>query len=200
MSPLVPANFSPDPVSQFRSWYEPVLSSGRENSNAVALSTASVSGRVSSRMVLLKDFDDRGFVFFTNYGSKKGNHLNTNPGAAMLFYWPGMGRQVRIEGLVVKTGFAESDSYFASRAEGHKINAWASEQSNEIDRMDDLYDAARRVGVNFSGGDIPRPSFWGGYRLIPDLFEFWQEGKDRFHERIEYKNEGSGWSTRRLSP
>ena len=200
MSPLVPSDFLPDPVAQFRSWYEPLLSSGRENFNAVALSTASVTGRVSSRMVLLKSFDEEGFVFFTNYGSKKGNHLNTNPSAAMLFYWPEMGRQVRIEGLVVKTGFGESDRYFASRTEGHKINAWASEQSNEIDDMEDLYSAARRVKENFSGGDIPRPSYWGGYRLMPDLFEFWQEGKERFHERIEYNNEGGGWSVRRLSP
>ncbi len=189
-----------DPFVLFRNWYSPVVEAGTEKSNAVALSTASPGGRVSSRMVLLRGFDTRGFVFFTNYKSKKGLHLDSNPNAALLFYWPAFWRQVRVEGLVIKTGPGESDNYFSERPRGHQINAWASSQSEEINGLQQLEVATEKLENDFSGTEVPRPSYWGGFRLIPTLFEFWHEGKDRFHERIEYNKRDGKWSVRILAP
>ncbi len=205
-----------DPFSLFAEWYAIRESSGEENYNAVALSTAGNSGRVSSRMVLLKGWDSRGFVFFTNYESRKGKQLEQNPYASLLFHWPGQGRQLRIEGLAVKTSTAESDNYFHSRIHGHKLNALASPQSREIPDRRYLIDSYEELLTQYPEpveeshhGAKPdsqqklkpdRPPYWGGYRLKPLLFEFWQEGDKRLHDRTEYTMHDSVWHIRRLAP
>ncbi len=214
----------PDPFSLFAKWYAIRESSGQENYNAVALSTSGNDGRVSSRMVLLKGWDSKGFVFFTNYESRKGIQLEQNPYASLLFHWPGQGRQLRIEGLVIKTSRAESDDYFHSRIHGHKINALLSPQSREIpdrrfliDRYEELIskypepvpenhrgsksDSQQGPKSDSQQGPKPaRPPYWGGYRLKPLLFEFWQEGDKRLHDRTEYALHDSAWHTRKLAP
>ena len=189
-----------DPFVFFNSWYLNVFSKEKENSNAVILSTASSTGRVSSRVVLLKEYDSEGFVFFTGYNSRKGVHLSENIYASLLFYWPEMRQQVRIEGAVEKTSEAESDAYFKSRQKGNKINAVVSEQSSVIDNMEIYIQKQMSAFMYYADKDPERPSHWGGYRLVPDRFEFWEEGKDRFHTRIEYLYEEGAWSTRRLQP
>ena len=190
--------FKPDPVNQFGIWFEEVLNNKKPNSNAVALSTSSAGGRISSRMVLLKAYDRSGFVFFSNYESRKGEQMRTNPVASLLFYWPEMGRQVRVEGKIKKTSARESDEYFESRTPGHQLNAIISRQSKEIPDLESLVLASEKIRIKQQ--KIIRPKHWGGYRLVPDLFEFWQEGEDRFHDRIEYRLSGSKWIMRRLAP
>ncbi|MBS0010002.1 MAG: pyridoxamine 5'-phosphate oxidase [Bacteroidales bacterium] len=194
------SNLYVDPFDLFKEWYGVREKSGLENYNAVALSTAGSNGRVSSRMVLLKKFDTVGFVFFTNYSSKKGLHLAQNPYASMLFYWPEQGRQVRIEGSVKKVSKEESDTYFNSRNHGHKLNALASDQSREIPDKEYLVQRYNELAEKYGDKAPRRPLNWGGYRLIPHLFEFWQEGKNRLHDRIEYCLQGGVWLKRRLAP
>lgn len=191
---------SPDPFEQFRAWYEARLSLNLPVPNAMSLGTVSEKGAVSVRTVLLKEFDDTGFVFFTNYNSRKGKQMELNPGVALLFYWPESEQQVRIEGTVIKVTPEESDLYFQSRPEDSRISAWASQQSSVIpDRryLDDRFDYYKN---NFENRNIVRPPYWGGYRLIPDWFEFWKEGKHRMHDRISYTRKGAGWITERLAP
>lgn len=213
-----------DPFSLFAEWYAVRESSEQENYNAVALSTAGNDCRVSSRMVLLKDWDNRGFVFFTNYESRKGVQLEQNPYASLLFHWPGQGRQLRIEGLAVKTATTVSDDYFRSRIHGHKINALVSPQSSQIPDHRFLFDRYKELlgkypepmpeshqglkagnqqesnPYNNQESEPARPPYWGGYRLKPLLFEFWQEGDNRLHDRMEYTLSNSVWHTRRLAP
>lgn len=191
---------SDDPFVQFSKWYSPIENNGSENHNAIALSTADKNGRVSSRMVLLKKYGEDGFTFFTNYNSRKGIQLSENPYASILFYWPEYGRQVRVEGRVVKTGKKESDDYFNSRIHGHKLNALASDQSREIPGRQYLIDRQSDLEGKYRDRPVSRPYHWGGYRLKPELFEFWQEGANRFHDRIEYRLQGGRWVTRRLAP
>lgn len=194
------SNFDMDPFSQFSQWYKIIKDENRENYNALALSTAGIDGKVSSRMVLLKHYDIKGFIFFTNYNSKKGAHLSQNPFASLLFYWPDNRRQIRIEGYVEKVSKWESDEYFNSRIPGHKLNALASDQSTEIPDHQHIINRHKELAIIYHDSPPERPDYWGGYRLEPDLFEFWQEGKNRLHDRIEYRLKDNKWVIRRLAP
>ncbi len=189
-----------DPFEFFNLWYLPVISSGRENSNAVVLSTSSRTGRVSSRVILLKHYDAEGFVFFTNYNSTKGSQLEENHAASLLFYWPDSARQIRIEGVTEKTSMAESEDYFNSRNHGHKINAIVSEQSRPIKNIARFQQKLASAHEYYKDRSPERPAHWGGFRLIPDRFEFWEEGKNRFHTRQEFLYEGEEWISRVLYP
>jgi len=189
-----------DPFDLFFSWYPQVYSAEKENSNAVILSTSSAGGRVSSRVVLLKKYDRDGFVFFSNYRSLKGRQLDENQMASMLFYWPEQSRQVRIEGMVEKTGGSESEAYFDSRKPGHKINALVSMQSETIEDPESFREKLAAARKDYMESNPERPSYWGGYRLVPDRFEFWEEGRDRFHSRQEFTYDGTEWHARLLQP
>lgn len=191
---------SDNPFEQFRKWYLPVENDGLENFNAVALSTATAVGKVSSRIILLKGVSENGFLFFTNYNSRKGEQLRENSHAALLFYWPRYKRQVRIEGLVTRASAEESDIYFNTRSRSRKFNALVSPQSKEINNLRELIADMENREIQYRGTDPPRPANWGGYQLTPNLFEFWQEGKERFHNRIEYRISGNNWLKRVLAP
>lgn len=189
-----------DPVIQFEKWYGDRLNTGIIYPDSVTLATSTVTGQVSARTVLLKDFSNAGFVFFTNYNSKKGQQLSENPGAAMLFYWPESGRQVRIEGVVEKVSEEESEAYFRTRSRESQIGAWASEQSKVIPDRTHLENRVEFYNNLFSGIPVPKPSHWGGFRLVPDRIEFWQEGEFRLHDRIAYTKSRNSWLIERLSP
>jgi pyridoxamine 5'-phosphate oxidase len=185
-------DLDPDPVRQFAAWFDAADVSVRE---AMALATATRDGAPSVRMVLLKGYDQRGFVFYSGYESRKGHELAENPRAALLFHWPG--RQVRIEGGVERVSPAESDAYWASRPLGARLSAAASEQSAAIASRDEL---ERRV-AQLGGEPAPaRPARWGGYRLAPEAFEFWEHRDDRLHDRFRYERSAAGWSVERLQP
>lgn len=194
-------DFNPDPIVQFRYWLDAAIkSNSMPEANAMTLSTVSPDNRPSSRIVLLKHISEYGFDFFTNYNSKKGKHLLHNKYASLLFYWPALERQVRIEGRVEKISSAESDDYFISRPYESQISAWASPQSNIIPTKNTLKDWYKEFENIFNNKDINRPPHWGGYRLIPDLIEFWQSRPNRLHDRIEYVLNGDEWNIRRLAP
>ena len=190
----------PNPFSQFEKWYKDRLASDISIPNSVSLGTASLDGKVSVRTVLLKEYDNKGFVFFTNYNSKKGKHIQANPNATFLFYWPESNRQIRIEGTVQRVTKKESDSYFITRPAENNISVWASEQSSVIpDRkyLENKFDYFRN---KFENESIDRPPYWGGFRLNPIWFEFWQEVKHRLHDRIAYTLKGNIWKIERLAP
>jgi pyridoxamine 5'-phosphate oxidase len=190
-----------DPVAQFNSWYGEALATEEiVEPSAMALATRDGRGRPSLRIVLLRGFDERGFVFFTNYESRKGRELDSGGGAALLFYWERLERQIRIEGAAVRIIAAESDTYFARRPRGHRLSAWASAQSSPV--PDRAYLEARMEAeeLRFKDADIPRPPFWGGYRVAPTAFEFWQGRPNRVHDRIAYVRAGTEWAIERLSP
>ena len=189
-----------DPFALFDRWFEDASRSGLLLPEAVTLSTATTDGRPSARLVLLKAFGESGFVFFTNYESRKGRELDSNPYAALTAHWPVLQRQVRIEGSVSRTSQSESEAYFRTRDRGSQLGAWASVQSDEIENRDTLEArmAARRA--EFEGRDVPLPPFWGGYRLDPVRIEFWQGRLNRLHDRLEYVRDGHAWRRRRLSP
>ena len=188
----------PDPLRQFERWFADAAAAV-EVPEAAALATSTPDGRPSARMVLLKGTDERGFAFFTNYESRKGRELTDNPRAALLFHWPPLGRQVRVEGGVERVDAAASEAYFRTRPLGSRLAAWASPQSRPLaDRaeLERLYaDAAERFG-----DDVPLPPDWGGFRLLPDAYEFWQHGDDRLHDRARYERDAAGWSRTRLAP
>jgi pyridoxamine 5'-phosphate oxidase len=188
-----------DPIELFQVWNQEMLENPSGDSAAMVLSTAAADGVVSSRVVLLKDFGPEGFVFYTNYLSRKAIQLAENRHASLLFYWPNQHQQIRIEGIVEKVSPEESDNYFAERPAGSQLGAWASEQSSEISSRQELDDRFSEFKVRF-GNKIPRPPHWGGFLLRPDLFEFWQEGDNRMHDRIEFRRRGGEWTTRRLAP
>jgi pyridoxamine 5'-phosphate oxidase len=190
-----------DPFAQFNSWYGEALATEEiVEPSAMALATRDGRGRPSLRIVLLRGFDERGFVFFTNYESRKGRELDSGGGAALLFYWERLERQIRIEGAAVRIIAAESDTYFARRPRGHRLSAWASAQSSPV--PDRAYLEARMEAeeLRFKDADIPRPPFWGGYRVAPTAFEFWQGRPNRVHDRIAYVRAGTEWAIERLSP
>lgn len=190
-----------DPTVQFEVWFQQATETVGPDANAMHLATASAAGRPSGRMVLLKGFDHRGLVFFTNYDSRKGQQLGVNPHAALTFFWSPLERQVRIEGLVERVSAAESDAYFDTRPEGARIGAWASPQSRLIASRDELEQRVRDAASQFAHSSIPRPAHWGGYRLRPVLFEFWQGRESRLHDRIVYELGDDGtWALSRLAP
>ncbi|VVA16249.1 PREDICTED: pyridoxine/pyridoxamine 5'-phosphate [Prunus dulcis] len=194
-----------DPFDQFGKWFDDVVAAGLREPNAMALSTASKNGKPSSRMVLLKGFDKNGFVWYTNYESRKAHELSENPHASLLFHWDGLNRQVRVEGSVQKISDEESDQYFHSRPRGSQIGAIVSKQSTVVPGRHVLYDQYKELEEKFSDGSIiPKPKNWGGYRLKPELFEFWQGQKSRLHDRLQYSPEEINgqqvWKIERLAP
>ena len=189
------------PFDQFNTWFKEAVRSEIPEVNAMALATSGNDGRPSVRMVLLKQYDEKGFVFFTNYGSAKSKDLNVNPQAALLLFWEPLERQVRIVGRVEKISPAESFEYFRTRPIDSRLGAWASQQSSEISARSLLEKAFMEMLEKFKNGEIPLPPQWGGYRVIPDEFEFWQGRSNRLHDRIAYRLENSGrWKIVRLSP
>lgn len=186
-------DYSQDPLEQFRAWFDDAAM------DAVALATATSDGAPSVRMVLLKGVDDRGFTFFTNYDSRKGRELAENPRAALLFYWPGPGRQVRVEGSVEKVSAAESDAYFATRPRGGQIAALASRQSEPLESREALEARFAELDAAYPN-EVPRPAHWGGFRLVPETYEFWQHRDNRMHDRLRYRRDAGAWVIERLSP
>jgi pyridoxamine 5'-phosphate oxidase len=189
-----------NPVKQFEKWFEEACASKLNEPNAMVISTVGVDGRPSSRVVLLKSFDEKGFVFFTNYESRKGKELEQNPFASLLFFWPELERQVRIEGRAERISRAESMAYYFSRPVNSRLGAWASMQSAVIESRRLLEKKWEEMKARFEGKEIPLPDFWGGYRIVPDAFEFWQGRESRLHDRIAYKKSENGWKIVRLSP
>lgn len=191
---------APDPILQFSRWFQEALNAGFSELNAMTLATADVHGRPAARIVLLKGYDERGFAFFTNYASRKGEELAINPRAALLFHWIELERQVRIEGQVERVAPEESDAYYRSRPLGSRLGAWASPQSEVLARREDLEARLTQVTAQY-GDDPPRPPHWGGYRVAPELLEFWQGRASRLHDRVRYAREGPGrWRIERLAP
>ena len=193
--PLERRDLDSDPVAQLRAWLEEARAEGIELPEAMTLATATSDGAPSARTVLLKDAGERGLSFFTNYESRKGAELAENPRAALVLYWHALGRQVRVEGDVERLAAAESDSYFVSRPPGSRRSAAVSPQSRVIDSRGELELAAAALG-----DDVPRPESWGGYLLVPSLWEFWQHRLDRLHDRFRYRPGGRGWIVERLAP
>ncbi len=194
------SSLAENPFDQFQQWFAEAEKSEGEDVIAMTLATASRRGIPSARIVLLKGVDD-GFLFFTNYNSHKGRELEENPHAALVFWWRSQNRQVRIEGRVEQIAPHESDSYFASRPHGSKISAVASPQSQVIESRQVLQELVAEVERSLSGSDgIPRPENWGGYRLLPEVIEFWQGRENRLHDRLQYRREGEEWIIRRLGP
>lgn len=197
---LSEATVEHDPIAQFGLWYDDAHATERPLPHAVALATATRSGRPSLRMVLLKDFDARGFVFYTNYRSRKGQELSGNPHASLLFHWGSLERQVRIEGRVAKVSRRESDEYFRTRPRGSQLGAWASPQSAALPDRADLDRRFAAIAAKYSG-QVPRPAQWGGYRLMPAVIEFWQGREDRLHDRLCFTLRRDGrWDRKRLAP
>ena len=197
---LSEASAGRDPMVLFGRWFEDASRSGLLLPEAMNLSTATLDGRPSSRLVLLKSFGDDGFVFFTNYLSRKAQDLEVNPQAALTFHWPVLHRQIRIEGRVTRTSTSESEAYFRTRERGSQLGAWASVQTAEIEDRETLVAAMEARRNEFDGRDVPLPPFWGGYRLHAERIEFWQGRSNRLHDRLEYVRDGQAWILRRLSP
>ncbi|MEO8665146.1 MAG: pyridoxamine 5'-phosphate oxidase [Ignavibacteria bacterium] len=197
---LIEKEILTDPIRQFEKWFNDAVVSENMDANAMSLATSTKNGVPSLRTVLLKGFDEHGFVFYTNYSSRKGNEMDENPNASILFFWKDLGRQVRIEGVVVRVSAKESDEYFLSRPYESRISAAASDQSKVIkDReiLDGRYDELKE---KYKDGVVPRPSNWGGYRLIPSKIEFWQGRQNRLHDRILFTREKDNWKVNRLAP
>lgn len=197
---LSEATVHPDPIRQFDQWFEDAVVAELPQPEAMALATGSPDGRPSARMVLLKQVDERGFVFFSNYESRKGGELTQNPHAALVFYWAALHRQVRIEGRVERLPDAESDRYFATRPRGSQLSAIASRQSEPIASREMLEDRVRQLEEYYDNQSPERPAYWGGYRVIPSLIEFWQGRPNRLHDRLRYYRAAGGWEITRLSP
>ena len=195
------ADLDADPVTTFRRWLDETVAAGLHEPNAVVVSTATPEGRPSSRVVLLKAVDERGFVFYTNYESRKGEELAANDACALLFPWHDLQRQVRVEGRAERVGAEESAAYFATRPRGSQVGAWASPQSREVGsraELDGLHEEAQeRFG---DGGEVPLPPHWGGFRVVPETVEFWQGRSGRMHDRLVYRRTPDGWRTVRLAP
>jgi pyridoxamine 5'-phosphate oxidase len=198
---LSEANVDSDPIRQFDRWFADAVAAGLKLPNAMTLATATPDAVPSARVVLLKDFDEQGFVFYTNYDSQKGCELEANPRAALCFYWSALDRQVRISGRVTKTTREESESYFHTRPVDSQLGAWASRQSAVIEHRDVLEEKMRQLVREYEGGEVPLPPYWGGYRLAPEMIEFWQNRLSRLHDRLRYTRQpGGDWLIERLSP
>jgi pyridoxamine 5'-phosphate oxidase len=194
------ADAAPDPIEQFRRWFDEALKAELPEANAMTLATATRAGVPTARIVLIKAFDARGFAFFTNYASRKGRELAENPHACLLFHWVALERQVRIEGTIEKVAAADSDAYFRERPLGSRHGAWASTQSAVLPNRQALEEKLAQIAREM-GDDPPRPPHWGGYRLVPTLFEFWQGRPSRLHDRLQYTPKAGGaWKIERLSP
>ena len=189
-----------DPMDQFRAWMSEAIDAGLSFPNAMTLATATGAGAPSARIVLLKGIDERGFVFFTNYESRKGRELADNPRAAVVFHWQELGRQVRAAGPVAALPPEESTAYFRSRPRGSRLAAWASRQSDVIGSRDELEERFAAVAAAYVDKEIPIPPFWGGYLLAPEEIELWQGRRDRLHDRLRYRRRGERWIIERLSP
>ncbi|MDQ3430254.1 MAG: pyridoxamine 5'-phosphate oxidase [Actinomycetota bacterium] len=197
---LTESDMDPDPVEQFRRWFDEALAAGLHEPNAMIVATASPDGLPSARVVLLKGFEDRGFVFYTNYEGRKGLELEENPRAALLFYWGELERQVRIEGTASRVSEEESDAYYAGRPRGSRLGALASEQSRVVGSREVLEGRIKNLEAEYEGRDVPRPAFWGGYRVEPEAMEFWQGRENRLHDRLVYRRGDGGWRMERLQP
>lgn len=190
-----------DPFKQFKTWFDQALNAQLPEPNAMTLATATIDGKPSARMVLLKDFSDRGFVFYTNYQSHKGQELNTNPQAALVFWWAQLERQVRIEGKVELVSPTESDEYFHSRPINSQLGAWVSNQSQVVSSREVLEQRQEQLVVQYEQQTIPRPPHWGGFRVVPTEIEFWQGRPSRLHDRLVYRLQAdNSWLIERLSP
>jgi len=190
----------PDPISQFQRWFDEAVTGNVYEPNGMTLATVDGDGQPTARIVLLKMIDQRGLAFFTNMESRKGQHLAMNPKAALTFWWGPLERQVRFEGAISKVDSDEADAYYQSRPVGSRIGAWASPQSQVIDNREILEKLERNHLEKFGDGDIPRPPFWGGYRLAPGRVEFWQGRSNRLHDRLCYRLSGARWLIERLAP
>ena len=198
--PLRRWDLAEDPLEQFLRWYREAEAADLRYPNAMAVATATADGKPSVRMVLLRQVDQRGFVFYTNLESRKGREIAENPRAALLFYWEPLERQVRIEGLVELVP-EEADEYFATRPYGSQISAWASHQSEPIGSRKELEQRHRELAARYPEGSVPRPPYWSGYRVIPEAYEFWQGRRDRLHDRFRYERQADGsWAIVRLQP
>ncbi|HXG57401.1 MAG TPA: pyridoxamine 5'-phosphate oxidase [Thermoanaerobaculia bacterium] len=201
MSELLESDLDPSPFAQFAKWFEEAKAAHPQLPEAMTVATAGLDGIVSARVVLLKSFDEHGFVFYTNYNSRKGAQLHESPLAALCWWWPEIDRQVRAEGAVVRTTEEESDEYWKTRPRGSQLGAWASEQSRVILGRGDLEERFRQLEATYRGRDIPRPPHWGGYRVIPVMMEFWQGRPDRLHDRFVYRlRDARDWVIERLAP
>ena len=189
-----------DPVRLFRRWFDEALVADLHEPNAMTVATATADGRPSARAVLLKGYDERGFVFYTNYEGAKARQIEENPRVAVLFYWGELERQVRIEGRAERVSVEESNAYFDSRPRGSQLGAWASEQSRAVPDRATLEERSRAVEAEYEGREVPRPPHWGGYRVSPESYEFWQGRENRLHDRIAYHREDGGWRIERLQP
>ena len=197
---LLETDIAANPFTQFGRWWDDAVKSEIDEVNAMTLATASLTGLPAARIVLLKSFTERGFIFFTNYNSHKGKQLEQNPHACLVFFWIELERQVRITGTVEKVSAAESDAYFISRPAGSRIGAWASPQSSVITSREAIEKNAEKYEKKFADTEITRPSHWGGYIVIPTLIEFWQGRPSRLHDRLQYSKLPDGWKIERLAP
>lgn len=204
MDAFTEKDLTPDPLRLFVKWFEQAKRSETKNPGydhtACALGSASKKGAPSVRIVLLKSFDPKGFVFFTNYQSRKGRELIENPKAALCFFWPSLGRQVRVEGKISMVSEKESDAYFSSRPRGSRIGAHASAQSRPLSNRKDLVDSVKALEKKYGADNIPRPPHWGGFRLAPVAIEFWQSQESRLHDRFLYRKKSGKWAAERLYP
>lgn len=199
--PFDESSADPNPFTQFELWFEDAVRHIDQDPNAMILATADASGQPTARTVLLKGFDEQGFLFYTNYNSRKSKAIEQNSKVALTFYWPDLMRQIQIHGSAEKVSSEMSDLYFSSRPEGSRLGAWASDQSSPVSSRAELEQQLQHYEKKFSGREIPRPPHWGGYRVIPFRIEFWQGRLNRLHDRISYdKNEQGSWTIERLSP
>lgn len=189
-----------NPIKEFGKWFKRAIKTEQYEPNAMAMATSSADGKPSVRYVLLKNYDQNGFVFYTHYESRKSIDIKENPFGAFVFFWPVLQQQVRVEGKIEKLNNTESDKYFDNRPKGSKIGAWASPQSKPIPSREYLENIKNNFEEKYNKFEIPRPDYWGGYRIIPNRIEFWQGRKDRLHDRFLYKLEGSEWKIERLAP